>query len=130
TPRAATASRTQSFGVPGGVFKSARGAKRAASGPGPQRPPLEVRVTCDSATQYVGMARYDLYFRLDAGGRSDLLPFAWNFLKGTFGLWLLLALIIGVSVSLSTYLNGVITLLVTLQLFLGGLGRDLIQSMG
>src|SRR5262249_45606785 len=67
--------------------------------------PLTIRVVCDSPTQYVGMARYDLYGRLDEPGRGEQWLFMLNFFKGAFGLWLLLALVIGLAVVLSTYLN-------------------------
>jgi hypothetical protein len=125
---------TQQFTLPGGLFRNAAGADperteelRSINQPRPAD--LIVRVTSDSPTQYVGMAKYDLYVRLDDSGRSEAVLFALNFIKAAFGLWLRLALIIGLAVILSTYLSGVISLLVTLLLFLGGLSKDFIHEV-
>jgi hypothetical protein len=115
---------TQSVDVPGGLFKNA--ARNKASG----QPPLQVRVVCKSTSQYIGVAKGDLYFRMDdPSGRWDRLYFAWNYYKGAFGLWLRLALIIGLAVTMSTYLSGVISLLVTATLFVGGTFIDFIKTV-
>ncbi len=129
---------TQAFTVPGGLFKNIhtadpeRDSELKASGE-PRPPDLQVRVTCESATQYVGMARYDLYGRLDDPHGSDRLRFALNFFKASFGLWLELALAVGLAVVLSTYLSGVITLVVVAALFvpslLGGFGLEFMRSV-
>ena len=92
--------------------------------------PLEVRVRCLDKQEYVGMARYDLYLRQDdPNGGGDARAFAVNFLKGTIGLWMRLVLIIGVATALSTYLSNVISLLVALMLYVGGLFREFISSV-
>lgn len=117
-----------SFSVPGGLFRGATAAPAQAVG-GQRRFPLQVRVVPDDATQYVGMAKYDFYVRVDDPKGPEQLYFAWNFFKGAFGLWLQIALVIGVAVVLSTYLNGVISLLVTLLLLFGGANRDFIESV-
>lgn len=117
--------------VPAGLFRN------ALQGPPspttrPDAPPLQVRVsvTQQSATQYVGMAKYDLYWRLDDPHRgSEKAAFAANFYKGAFGLWLRLCLVIGLAVALSTYLSGVISMLVAAMLYLGGGVIDYIQSI-
>jgi hypothetical protein len=75
------------------------------------------------------MAKYDFYVRLDDPGGPEQWYFGLNFFKGAFGLWLMIALVIGLAVVLSTYLNGVISLLVTLLLFVGGASRDFIESV-
>src|SRR5205823_3394646 len=49
--------------------------------------------------------------------------------KAAFGLWLLIALVIGLSVVLSSYLSGVITLLVTGTLFGCGLMLPFVESV-
>jgi ABC-type transport system involved in multi-copper enzyme maturation permease subunit len=126
---------TQSFYLPGGLFRNASGSDperdteiREMS---QRRPPaLVMRVTCDSATQYVGMARDDLYVRLDDPNKSsEKWLFSVNFFKAAFGLWLRLALIIGLAVIFSTYLSGVISLLVALLMYLGGISKDFIQEV-
>jgi ABC-type transport system involved in multi-copper enzyme maturation permease subunit len=127
---------TLSIDVPGGLFRNAgrpdEGRRRELLAGGRQPPaPLTVRVKCNSVTQYVGMAKYDLYLCQDdpAGGAERRL-FALNFFKAAFGLWLRLALMIAVAVALSTYLSGVISLLVTLLLYAGGWwARDFIKNL-
>jgi hypothetical protein len=82
------------------------------------KPPLRARVRCESPTQFLGMAQYDLYL-LDAEQ-----PFVVNFFKGVLGMWFWLVLAIGVAVACSTYLSGVISWLCVLVLFLTGMLRD------
>jgi hypothetical protein len=125
---------TQSFHVPGGLFKNITTAdpdlERQYRERGEARPPdLRVKVTCESVTQYVGMARYDLYARLDDPRGSEKARFAFNFFKASFGLWLKLGLAVGLAVVLSTYLSGVISLLVVVVLLVGGTGLDFIKSV-
>ena len=64
------------------------------------------------------MAKPDFYI-LDSEG-----TFGWNFFKGAIGLWLRLLLVIGIAVTCSTYLSGVISLLATAFLYIAGLFRD------
>lgn len=121
--------------VPSGLF---RNAGQATAGPllkgqqagGESHAPLRVRVQCISDTQFLGMAKYDLYWRLDdpdSGAEPWL--FASNFFKGAVGLWLRLCLVIGVAVALSTYLTGVISWLITMSLYLFGLIRDFTHEL-
>jgi ABC-type transport system involved in multi-copper enzyme maturation permease subunit len=111
--------------VPGTLFKT-QGEWQQIKGPKP--PPFQVVVQCESATQYLGMAKHDLY--LLAGqrqGGADLVGFGVNFLKGAAGLWLRICLVIGVAVTCSTYLSGVISFLTTMFLYGLGLSLDFIQ---
>jgi hypothetical protein len=126
--------RTLSFVLPGALFQNLLAADPEAESElksrGEVKVPLRIRVLCDSPTQYVGMAKRDLYLRLDDSGvGSDTAGFCLNFFKGAFGLWLQLALLIGLAVAMSTYLNGVVTLLVTAVLFVGGYAREFVQSV-
>ncbi len=126
---------TQYLDIPAGLIRNALASdpeRRKEIERLPKPPaPLQVRVRCNSPTQYVGMAKYDLYLRLDdPKGTHDRARFAWNFYKGTFGLWLLLCLVIGLSVALSTYLSGVIALIIAMMLLSGGLLQDFIKSVG
>jgi ABC-type transport system involved in multi-copper enzyme maturation permease subunit len=114
--------------VPAGLFRNALQGRAGAGA----RPLLQVRVsvTQQSATQYVGMAKYDLYWRLDdPKSGHEKAAFTLNFYKGAFGLWLRLCLVIGLAVALSTYLSGVISMLVAGMLYLGGGALDYIQSI-
>src|SRR5262249_30886583 len=54
-------------------------------------PPLKVRVRCLSRTQFLGMAKYDLYL-LDAEQ-----PFWLNFFKGAAGIWFSMVLVIALA---------------------------------
>jgi ABC-type transport system involved in multi-copper enzyme maturation permease subunit len=126
---------TLSIDLPGGLFKNAipvdAAERRAMTEAGKSGvAPIMVRVACLSPTQYVGMARYDLYVRQDSIENSaDRFWFAVNFFKGAFGLWLRLCLVIGLAVCLSTYLTGVISLLIALLLYVGGVFREFIQQV-
>jgi hypothetical protein len=118
--------------VPGGLFRNAQRSdgRRSDLGPTGVSSPLQVRVRCEDANQFVGMAKYDLYLRQDNPESGwDRSRFAVNFIKGAFGLWFRLCLMIGLAVALSTSLNGVISLLVTLWLYLHGLCKDFIVEV-
>jgi hypothetical protein len=118
--------------LPGGLFRNARngppgGGVQAQAG----APLLTARVRCDSPSQFLGMARYDIYFREDDFGESDSSKgaFAWNFYKGTLGLWMRMCLVIGLCVCLSTELSGIITFLLVSFLYGLGLARGLIEEL-
>ncbi len=118
--------------VPAGLFKNAQGSDPARqaelqslgqlNGQKPP-PPVEVSVVCEQPTQFLGMARHDLYF-VDAEGWFPI-----NFLKGAIGIWFRLCIIIGLAVACSTYLSGVISLICALCLYAGGLGREFIENV-
>lgn len=118
---------TQSIDLPGALFQNTTSPSPTAPGR-PPAPPLTVQVACESS-QYVGMAKHDLYVRTDdpAGGR-DTFWFALNFYKSSFGLWLRVSLLVGLAVALSTYFSGVISLIVALILYVCGGFTDFVQS--
>ena len=114
---------TGSVEVPGKLFANAQ------TGP-EDKPPLVVTVTCKEVTQYVGMARYDFYFREDDTARgADTLRFSWNFAKASMGLWLRILLVTTLALVLSTYLSGVVSLLVALFVFLLGQFQDFLLAL-
>ena len=103
---------TGSVEVPGGLFANAQKGD-------PQKPALTVTVTCKESTQYVGMARYDFYFRADdARVGAQPLRFAGNFFLASFALWLRLLLVISVTLVMSTELSTVISLLMGMVLMM------------
>lgn len=104
--------------IPGGLFRSA-----ATGTPPSTLPRMMIVVKCESRTQYLGVAKHDLYLLASDGS------FAWNFVKGAFGLWLRLCLVIAIAVAASTYLSGVIGWLVTLFLFAAGFFQVFIQGL-
>lgn len=113
--------------VPSGEFTEAdeyelRVLQEASSGKGP-RPPLRVRVNCESRTQFLGMAKYDLYL-LDAER-----PFFLNYFKGVVGIWLWLCLVVAVAVTVSTYCSGPITLVCVGFLLLCGVLRTEMEKV-
>jgi hypothetical protein len=82
------------------------------------RPPaLSVIVNVDrsSGSQMLGVAKADLYML--AAERSFIV----NFFKGMLGIWFVMLLVLGVAVTSSTYLSGVISWFVTLAVFIAGL---------
>jgi hypothetical protein len=86
-------------------------------------PRMQVFVKCESRTQYLGVAKRDLYLLARDGS------FALNFFKGVFGLWLRLVMVIVVAVACSTYLSGVVSLLMVVFLYGTGMFQDFIQEL-
>jgi ABC-type transport system involved in multi-copper enzyme maturation permease subunit len=120
---------TQYIDLPGGLFRNALGSDDSRKRPTDQ-PPVLVRVKCNSMTQYVGMAKYSLYLRNDnPEGGADQFWFAVNFVKGSAGVWLQLCLVVGLAVTLSTYLSGVISMLVATLIYVGGAFQEFIKSV-
>src|SRR5262249_27497139 len=83
---------------------------------------LEIAVKCESNSQYVGMAKYDLYLLDDEG------DFRLNFFKCAVGVWLRLCIVIGLAVTASTYLSGVISFLWCMFLLILGYFQDFIRN--
>ncbi len=73
--------------------------------------------------QRLGVARHDLY--LLAGEYS----FEQNFLKGVFGLWCNTILLLGIAVACSTYMSGIISLLITIFIMCAGWVVEYIRSV-
>jgi ABC-type transport system involved in multi-copper enzyme maturation permease subunit len=115
---------TLSIRIPSSLFKKAlegEPEKIVAPGKPPKEgPALYLLVRCDSPTQFLGVATHDLYFL--AQDRN----FALNFMKGAMGLWLRLILVVGVAITASTYLSGVVTLASAIFVLLLGFGRQFI----
>jgi hypothetical protein len=128
----------QFIDVPAGVFRNALGSDDKLKHdllqrPGAELPPaVRVRVRCENRSQFVGMAKHDLYLRQDdhnAGATVETFRFGVNYFKGAYGLWLRLCLVIALAVALSTYLSGVISLLTTGVLFVLGFVQDFIAEV-
>jgi hypothetical protein len=119
---------TSAIPVPGGLFRNAASGTPTSTGPnqaGGAAPPrrLQVQVKCETPSQFIGAARYDLYF-LEAEGSFSL-----NYFKGAFGLWFRLVIALAIAVACSTYLAGVLSFLTAMFLFIGGFFLDFIQEM-
>ena len=85
---------------------------------------LAITLQCLEHAQYFGMAQADLYIRADDSW------FAWNFCKGYLGIWLQMALVIGLGVMCSTFLSGPVALLVTMFVIIAGLFSGYIVELG
>jgi hypothetical protein len=121
---------TQFEQVPAKVFKSlARQATDHKAAPGEDKPPPAMQVYINvendrySRLQMVGMAKADLYLLV-----ADR-PFWINFFKGSLCIFLIAAIVLGLAVVCSTYLTGIISLLLTALLCLGGLFLPFIKSL-
>jgi ABC-type transport system involved in multi-copper enzyme maturation permease subunit len=108
---------TFNINVPPGLIRAALKDRPAGSN---NQALLVVIVRCESPTQFLGVAKRDLYFL--AGDE----PFFANFFKGVFGLWLRLVLVISIAVACSTYLSGVIAWLVVGFFYFAGMFQDFI----
>ncbi len=84
---------------------------------------VQVSVRCESPTQYLGVAKHDLYLLDDEN------PFAMNFFKGALGLWFRLCLVVVLAVTLSTYLSGIIAFITTMFFYILGLFTEFIQKV-
>jgi hypothetical protein len=106
-----------SIAVPAGLFRF------AAQGTSGEKPRLTVAVKCNTRGQMLGMAPADLF--LLEGDRT----FTENYFKAAVGLWCRVLLIIGLAVTCSTYLAGVISFLAAALLFVGGYASDHLADM-
>jgi hypothetical protein len=121
---------TQFEEIPAKVFKSL--AKKASergtsSGQDKQPPAMQIFVNVEndrySRMQRVGMAKADLYLLIDDR------PFWINFAKGALCIYLIACLVLGIALTCSTYLTGIVSLLMTALLCIGGLFLPFIRSL-
>ncbi len=75
---------------------------------------VEIWLRCLEPGQYFGAAQADLYLRAKDA------PFWFNFVKGYFGIWLQMVLVIAFGVMFSTFLSGAIAMIATLGTLVGG----------
>ena len=89
------------------------------------QPVLRVFVSVDIAdqAQMVGVAPQDFYLL------AYEKPFWQNFLKGVLGMWCTHMLVLGVAIACSTYLSSVISLLITMFLYIFGLSLDYLKEI-
>jgi hypothetical protein len=119
---------TQVLVIPGKMFEILRKeAPTDKDSEGKLKPPMQMFVSVEndyaSWQQMVGMARPDLYILV-----TDR-PFWINFFKGALCLFLIAALVLGVAVVCSTYFSGIVSLLLTALLCVGGLFKTFVQSV-
>lgn len=84
---------------------------------------VEVWLRCLEPGQYFGGAQADLYLRArDAW-------FWLNFLKGYFGIWLQMELVVAFAVAFSTFLSGPVAMVATSGTLIGGFYSDFMQEL-
>ncbi|MCU0706116.1 MAG: hypothetical protein MUF18_19305, partial [Fimbriiglobus sp.] len=110
--------------LPPALFKNAAQNEVDGRKHDPAAPRLTVYVHCTTSSQMLGMAEGDLYL-LEAEE-----SFEWNHLKGMVGLWCWLVLVAGLGVTLSTYLDFIVTLLTGLFLFVVAFFAQYIDELG
>jgi len=114
---------TLAVSVPGILFQDlAEWKKKKADNP---NPPLTLVVRLEDPSQLLGVAKYDLYLLEDEGKEN----FWKNFFKGAVGTWFNLCLVIVLGVTFSTYLSGIIGLLLTMVLYLGGIFVSFVKDV-
>jgi ABC-type transport system involved in multi-copper enzyme maturation permease subunit len=114
---------TLAVNLPGILFQDlADWKKKKADNP---NPPLTLVVRLEDPSQLLGVAKYDLYLLEDEGKES----FWKNFFKGAVGTWFNLCLVIVLGVTFSTYLSGIISWLLTMVLYLGGIFVSFVKDV-
>ncbi len=84
---------------------------------------LEVWLRCVAPAQYFGMAQADMYLRARDG------YFTLNFIKGYFGIWLQMVLLVGMGVMFSTFLSAPVAILATSGMMLGGFFHEFLLKL-
>jgi ABC-type transport system involved in multi-copper enzyme maturation permease subunit len=115
--------RVESVEIPAGLVRNAMKGDPGKDAQGRPLPRLSIYVKCESPGQLLGAAEPDLYLL-----RSEM-PYSVNFLKASVGLWCRLCIIVGMAVALSTYLSGILSLLVTALIFGAGFFTDFIGEV-
>jgi ABC-type transport system involved in multi-copper enzyme maturation permease subunit len=83
---------------------------------------LELHLRCLEPSQYVGVAEADVYLKSSNGS------YPLNFVKGYFGIWMQMVLVVGFGVMLSTFLSGPVAILATLgTLIMGFFTKDVVD---
>jgi hypothetical protein len=120
---------TQFEDIPAKVFKTLHkeAAARKPTAGQEQTPAMQIYVNVEndrySRQQRVGMAKADLYLLVDDR------PFWINFVKGAACIYLIACLVLGLALVCSTYLTGIVSLLLTALLCIGGLFLPFIKSL-
>jgi hypothetical protein len=119
---------TQVLTIPGKMFEIlVKQIPTDKDSDGKPKPAMQILVNVEndyaSWQQMVGVAKPDLYILV-----SDQ-PFWLNFSKGALCLFLIACLVLGVAVVCSTYFSGIVSLLLTGLLCVGGLFKTFVQAV-
>ncbi len=104
--------------IPAGLFRNANKNAPGKDEKDQTLPRLRILVKCESEGQLLGMAEPDLYLL------QNEMPYALNFFKGMVGLWCRLCMVIGIAVTYSTYLSGILAFLATAGVYITGFFTD------
>jgi ABC-type transport system involved in multi-copper enzyme maturation permease subunit len=115
---------TERLYVPAGIFRAAAQSSDGTRDYPEGSPRVAVYIHCTTTSQMLGMAEGDLYLL------ETEQPFEWNYIKSAFGVWCWVVLVIGLAVTLSTYLDAVVTLLAVGFLFIVGFMVQYIYEIG
>ena len=85
---------------------------------------VEIWLSCADSQQYIGVAKADLYVR----ARDASVEF--NFVKGFFGIWQQMVLVIAYGVVFSTFLSGPVTMVSTLGIMITGFFKSYLINIG
>lgn len=110
--------------LPPGLFANAAQGEADGRKAEAGKPRLLVYVHCETPSQMLGMAEGDLFI-LQAEEY-----FWWNHLKSMVGLWCWLLIVVGLGVTLSTYLDFIVSLIVTKFLFVTAFAAAYINELG
>ncbi len=84
---------------------------------------VEIWLQCLDTAQFFGVAQADLYLKAKDA------PFTPNFIKGYFGLWMQMVLVVGFGVMFSTFLSGPVAGIATLGFLVMGLSRSFVIDL-
>ncbi len=84
---------------------------------------LRLTLRCEDRSQYIGVARADVYFRAN----DDV--YWLNFLKGYIGIWCQLMIVISLGVAFSTFLNAPLTMLAAAATLIVGFSSTFIRDL-
>ncbi|MDR2755422.1 MAG: hypothetical protein LBC20_06915 [Planctomycetaceae bacterium] len=85
---------------------------------------FEIWLQCIDNQQYIGVAQTDLYLRAKDGS-VEL-----NFIKGYFGIWMQMVLVILFGVLLSTFLSGAVAMISTIGIMIAGFSKTFMIEIG
>ncbi|MDR2115244.1 MAG: hypothetical protein LBP87_02570 [Planctomycetaceae bacterium] len=85
---------------------------------------FEIWLQCIDNQQYIGVAQADLYLRANDGS-VEL-----NFVKGYFGIWMQMVLVISFGVLFSTFLSGAVAMISTIGIMIAGFSKTFMIEIG
>ncbi|MDR1964347.1 MAG: hypothetical protein LBQ50_11255 [Planctomycetaceae bacterium] len=85
---------------------------------------FEIWLQCIDNQQYIGVAQTDLYLRAQDGS-VEL-----NFVKGYFGIWMQMLVVISFGVLFSTFLSGAVAMISTVGMMIAGFSKTFMIEIG